>query len=51
VSLWRNAGVHAPEVAERAGQTADVLLKNYAKCLDGEREVADQRIEKALGES
>lgn len=51
VSLWLNAGVHAPEVAERAGHTVDVLLKIYAKCIDGQREVADQRIEKALGES
>ncbi|MFI7131542.1 tyrosine-type recombinase/integrase [Nonomuraea sp. NPDC050153] len=51
VSLWLNAGVHAPEVAERAGHGVDVLLKIYAKCIDGQREVANQRIEKALGES
>ncbi|MEU6790018.1 tyrosine-type recombinase/integrase [Nonomuraea angiospora] len=48
VSLWLNAGVHAPEVAERAGHSVDVLLKIYAKCIDGQREVANQRIENAL---
>ncbi|WP_113704719.1 tyrosine-type recombinase/integrase [Nonomuraea lactucae] len=48
VSLWLNAGVHAPEVAARAGHSVDVLLKIYAKCIDGQREVANQRIEEAL---
>lgn len=50
VSLWLNAGVHAPEVAERAGHSVDVLLRVYAKCIDGQREVANQRIEKALNQ-
>jgi integrase len=50
VSLWLNAGVHAPEVAERAGHSVDVLLRVYAKCIDGQREAASQRIEKALDE-
>jgi integrase len=35
VSTWLAAGVPAAEVAERAGHTVDVLLKVYAKCLDG----------------
>jgi integrase len=48
VSLWLNAGVHAPEVAERAGHSVDVLLKVYAKCIDGQRDIANQRIEQAL---
>lgn len=48
VSLWLNAGVHAPEVAERAGHSVDVLLRTYAKCIDGQQDVANQRIEKAL---
>ncbi|MGN9847298.1 hypothetical protein ACTMTI_55400 [Nonomuraea sp. H19] len=47
MSLWLNAGVHAPEVAERARHSVDVLLKVYAKCM-GQRELANQRIEKAL---
>ncbi|WP_284735397.1 hypothetical protein [Nonomuraea sp. NEAU-A123] len=48
VSLWLNAGVHAPEAAERAGHGVDVLLRVYAKCIDGQREVANQRILDAL---
>lgn len=49
VSLWLNAGVSAPDVAERAGHSVDVLLKVYAKCLDGDRERMNARIEAALG--
>ncbi len=49
VSLWLNAGVHAPEAAERAGHGVDVMLRVYAKCIDGQREIANQRIEQALG--
>ncbi|MGC5015230.1 tyrosine-type recombinase/integrase [Streptosporangium sp. DT93] len=48
VSLWLNAGVHAPEAAERAGHGVDVMLRVYAKCIDGQREVANQRILAAL---
>lgn len=49
VSLWLNAGVAAPEVAERAGHSVEVLLKVYAKCIDGQREIANRRIEVMLG--
>lgn len=48
VSLWLNAGVPATEVAERAGHSVDVLLKVYAKCLDGDRDRMNARIEAAL---
>jgi integrase len=48
VSLWLNAGVPAPEVAERAGRSVDVLLKVYAKCIDGQGEVSNRRIEAIL---
>ncbi|GGL57861.1 site-specific integrase [Planomonospora parontospora] len=48
VSLWLNAGVHAPEVAERAGHGVDVLLRVYAKCIDGQHETANKRIMEAL---
>ncbi|GAA0970291.1 tyrosine-type recombinase/integrase [Acrocarpospora macrocephala] len=48
VSLWLNAGVAPPDVAERAGHGVDVLLKVYAKCIDGGAEIANQRIEDAL---
>jgi hypothetical protein len=37
VSLWLNAGLPATEVADRAGHSVDVLLKVYAKCIDGQR--------------
>ncbi|MFC6091133.1 tyrosine-type recombinase/integrase [Saccharothrix lopnurensis] len=45
VSLWLNGGVPAPEVAERAGHSVDVLLKVYAKCIDGQRETVNRTIE------
>ncbi|SNT64494.1 hypothetical protein SAMN05216276_112010 [Streptosporangium subroseum] len=48
VSLWLNAGVAAPDVAERAGHGVDVLLKVYAKCIDGGAEIANRRIDDAL---
>jgi integrase len=48
VSTWLNAGVPATEVAERAGHTVDVLLKIYAKCIDGQTEIVNRRIEEAL---
>lgn len=48
VSLWLNAGVYAPEAAERAGHSVEVMLRVYAKCIDGQREVANQRILAAL---
>ncbi|RZU51916.1 site-specific recombinase XerD [Krasilnikovia cinnamomea] len=48
VSLWLNAGVHAPQVAEWAGHSVHVLMKVYAKCVDGEQEAAKRRIEAAL---
>lgn len=48
VSLWLNAGVPAPEVAERAGHSVQVLLRVYAKCLDESEGVANQRIDAML---
>lgn len=48
VSLWLNAGVPATEVAERAGHSVDVLLKVYAKCIDGEEAAVNGRIDEAL---
>jgi integrase len=50
VSLWLNAGVPAPEVAERAGHSVDVLLKVYAKCIDGQEASVNGRIDGALGD-
>jgi hypothetical protein len=48
VSLWLNAGVPAPDVAERTDHSVDVLLSVYAKCIDGHKEIMNGRIETAL---
>jgi integrase len=48
VSLWLAAGVPAPHVAERAGHSVEVLLRVYAKCLDGGEDIANTRIDAAL---
>jgi hypothetical protein len=48
VSLWLNAGVQAPQVAEWAGHSVHVLMRVYAKCIYGQEEAARLRIEAAL---
>ena len=48
VSTWLNAGVSAPQVADWAGHSVDVLLRVYAKCIEGQDEVAKRRIADAL---
>ncbi|MER6950410.1 tyrosine-type recombinase/integrase [Nonomuraea sp. NPDC000554] len=48
LSTWLNAGVDATVVAERAGNSVEVLLKRYAKCLDGRQEQNNSRIDAAL---
>ncbi|OEU85686.1 integrase [Streptomyces abyssalis] len=50
VSQWLNSGVSAPEVARRAGHSVEVLLKIYAKCIDGQEAEMNDRIMKGLGE-
>ncbi|MEV7208690.1 MULTISPECIES: site-specific integrase [unclassified Streptomyces] len=50
VSQWLNSGVPAPEVAARAGHSVDVLLKVYAKCIDGQEQEMNDRIMQRLGE-
>ena len=50
VSLWLNSGVPATEVAERAGHSVKVLLQIYAKCIEGQQDGANRRIDDALGE-
>jgi integrase len=49
VSTWLNAGVPPTRVAEWAGQSVEVLLRIYAKCLDGGMEMLRHRIQAALG--
>lgn len=48
VSTWLAARVPIAEVADRAGHTVEVLLKVYARCLDGERGASNKRIEDLL---
>lgn len=49
VSTWLNGGVPPTQVAEWAGHSVEVLLRVYAKCLDGQQHAARQRIQAALG--
>jgi integrase len=48
VSTWLNAGVPAPQVAQWAGHSVDVLLRIYARCVEGQDTVAQNRIAAAL---
>ncbi|MFF2366285.1 tyrosine-type recombinase/integrase [Streptomyces sp. NPDC058122] len=50
LSTWLNAGVDPTEVAERAGNSVEVLLGRYAKCIDGRQEIANRKIEDLLSE-
>ena len=50
VSTWLNGGIPPAQVAEWAGHSVAVLLKIYAKCLDGQDAIAKRRIEEALGD-
>lgn len=49
VSTWLNGGVPPTQVAEWAGHSVEVLLKIYAKCLDGGASAMQRRMEEALG--
>ncbi|MFG2075066.1 hypothetical protein [Nonomuraea maritima] len=44
VSTWLNAGVPAPQVADWARHSVNVLLRVYAKCVHGQQSEAMQRI-------
>ena len=48
LSTWLNAGVDPTQVAEWAGNSVDVLLRVYAKCIHGRDQFNRQRIEDAL---
>jgi len=50
LSTWLNAGVDPTDVAERAGNSVEVLLKRYAKCVDGRQERNNNLIEQALSQ-
>ncbi|HSU34665.1 MAG TPA: hypothetical protein VLJ88_03300 [Propionibacteriaceae bacterium] len=49
VSTWLNGGVPPTQVAEWAGHSVEVLLKIYAKCLDGGASAMQRWMEEALG--
>jgi integrase len=49
VSTWLNGGVPPTQVAQWAGHSVEVLLKVYAKCLDGQDTFARRRVLDALG--
>jgi integrase len=51
VSTWLNGGVPPTDVAEWAGQSVEVLLRIYAKCLDGGQQLLRKRVQVALGHS
>jgi len=51
LSTWLSAGVPPARVAEWAGHSIEVLLRVYAKCVEGDDEVALKRIEEALGQA
>jgi integrase len=50
VSTWLNAGVPPTLVAEWAGHSVQVLLRVYAKCIDGQEQRARDQIDEALKE-
>ena len=43
-----NGGVPAPQVAQWAGHSVDVLLRVYAKCIAGHEDAVRRRVEDAL---
>jgi integrase len=51
LSTWLNGGVAATQVAEWAGHSVEMLLRVYAKCLDGHDEIARRRIAGALNDN
>ena len=44
LSTWLNGGVAPAQVAEWAGHSVEVLLRTYARCLDGQHDIAKRRI-------
>ena len=49
VSTWLNGGVPPTTVAEWAGHSVEILLRIYAKCIDGGDALIRRRVEAALG--
>jgi integrase len=49
VSTWIMAGIEIPRVAKWAGHSIAVLLKVYAKFIDGGEQTARAKVGRALG--
>ena len=49
MSSWLNGGMRPNTVAEWAAPSVEVLLRIYAKCLDGGDALVRRRVEAALG--
>ncbi len=48
LSLWLNANASPAEVAARAGNSVQVLQTVYTHCIDGQDDITNRRIERAL---
>ncbi|MYW04499.1 site-specific integrase [Streptomyces sp. SID3343] len=48
LSSWLNAGMDPAEVARRAGNSVEVLMSRYVKCLDGRDEINNAKVDDLL---
>jgi hypothetical protein len=48
VSLWLNAGAAPAQIARRAGHSITTLLAVYTQCIDGQDDITNRQIERAL---
>jgi hypothetical protein len=48
LSLWLNAGAAPAQIAQRAGHSITILLAVYTHCIDGQDDITNRQIERAL---
>ena len=48
LSLWLNSGAAPAEIARRAGHSVHTLLAVYTLCIDGQEDITNRQIERAL---
>ena len=48
LSLWLNTGAAPAQIAQRAGHSITVLLAVYTHCIDGQDDITNRQIERAL---
>jgi len=48
LSLWLNAGAAPAQIAQRAGHSITMLLAVYTHCIDGQDDITNRQIERAL---